>query len=97
MAKETVYGRVYIEQIFHVQCYGRNGGMQEVLTKPVDIKVRIRQLDEKHISSTIIECEYKLDSGHCSAKRIGRLMPYCPYNATIPNSIDELNLLRMIH
>ncbi|MBI3274251.1 MAG: hypothetical protein HYZ69_03850 [Candidatus Colwellbacteria bacterium] len=88
----------YIEQIFPIECKGRDAGGKEVLKDPVPVTVTVYQSpdDIKNISLSVT-CKYNA-GGHgqrCKASHKGVDKKgegvSCPYGADIPYAFDRLN------
>jgi len=76
MAEKTVED--YVEQIFPIQCRGRDEQGGEVLEEPIDVKVRIYKSPGcSVISSIVVGCPYNAGAHgeRCKAAHPGMPMP----------------------
>lgn len=87
-----------IEQVFPIQCKGRDSMGNEVLAQAVDVRVTISQYkgDQKMISS-VVECIYntgghgqRCKASHPDQDKAGQGVG-CPYSFDIPYALEVYN------
>ena len=89
----------YVEQIFPIECKGRNRAGIDVFDSPIKINLRIYKTpDSSIISSDVSECPYNSGShGHRCRAAVPKNTDKtnegarCPYSFDIPYALDSLN------
>ncbi len=88
----------YVQQVFPIECMGRDINGNEVLAEPVEVKVRIYKFLGNNTISSEVECPYNT-GGHrqrCKAShpKIDKILLVgegvgCPYSFDIPYALEK--------
>lgn len=84
----------YVEQNFAIRCNGRDVNGNEVLTKSVEVELRIYQSQGSSTISCSNNCPYNLGEHwqNCKALNKEELRGgICPYSFDIPHAIDLIS------
>ena len=92
MTEKTVED--YVEQIFPIQCRGRDEQGKEVLKEPIDVKVKIyKSPGISMICSDVSSCQYntgghgqRCKASHPDKDKVGDGVN-CPYAVDLPLSL----------
>ena len=90
---ETSEVEEHIEQTYPIHCKGRNSKGEEVLTKPLEVNVRIDKSPGSNTISSTVDCKYNTGSHgeRCKAShpKVGEGAS-CPYSFDTPYAFDNL-------
>ncbi|MDD4878005.1 MAG: hypothetical protein PHO02_03140 [Candidatus Nanoarchaeia archaeon] len=84
-----------VEQVFKIECEGRDGRQNPCLDSPVPVEVTARQLTGGAMISLIVKCPYLCgkDKNNCRAMNTQGIflpnMAICPYSLNLPYKIDN--------
>ncbi|MFH1065228.1 MAG: hypothetical protein V1734_01855 [Nanoarchaeota archaeon] len=81
-----------VEQVFKVQCRGRDREQKEVFVdKPFTAEVRAHQRPGTHLICLDVTCLYQCGAhgGECSASKKKNDLGHCPYSIDLPWAIDN--------
>jgi hypothetical protein len=85
----------YVSEIFPIKCSGRDVHGKEVLTKPVEVKVKVYKNFRSNTISGMVNCPYNVGghgqrckASHPDVDKVGEGIG-CPYSFDIPSALEK--------
>lgn len=80
----------YVEQVYPIECNGRNARGEHALCVPVNVRVKIYKSPDSNMISSIVECKYNKGSHgeECSVTKLSKEKVNCPYSFDLPYALE---------